>query len=749
MSRTTRTTRATRARHPRRLATAVALVLAATAGGASVAPATAAPAATGPSATADLPQERAVRVPEGGILSGSGPSGFLTVHKEARDRFTWTRYADGGTVELPAGAYRGSVGGDVVVKQNGPTSYELRDMATGAAPVTVDASSLGPASKLLRTAGKTLVLAVEDAAGGTSLHLVSVDDGGKLVDQEVAGLPAGAAFVSYNLPAPDVFALGYTHTVGGTLQKRLAVVDLATGTIADDRALPVSAWSVSASATHVAWYEKDAQGRLTVVSARRGEAATVRTPVTGTASGLQIGLTGDWVTYTLTGGADATEPNPLYAMMARPLAGGTPVKVMDSTQAAHYGSDAVQGGTLAHGEGVYRIAPGADGRPVATLRASSGVGTALELTGQEFPATLSFRTNAPQPSLIWHLNRGNALVHAELTHKATGQRWTSHVAYAQGSPTSRYVTSWDGAFDDYSAARNGAYTWKLIAKPRNGIGPDLVRTGSFTVDSGTGPHDYSDSGAPDLLVRNDEGRLLSYDFRQILTQYVHPSGRTDHGAGWNVYDRVVSAGDVAGSRFADVVGRDRSGVLWFYQGTGTSLARRVQVGGGWQTYDKLTGGSDVTGDGRADLLATDKSGVLWLYRSTGSATKPFASRVRVGGGWQTYDRITATGNIAGARGGDLVARDKDGVLWMYLGKGDGTFTARSRVGGGWQEYDEIVGIGDADRDGRPDLLVDGKALYQGWSLSYYKGTGDARAPFAPRRKLGTMNSFNDENGLVF
>ncbi|MFC8016213.1 hypothetical protein, partial [Streptomyces cinereoruber] len=105
-------------------AVAVALVLAVTVGGASVAPAVAAPAATGPSAVVDLPQEQAVRVPEKGLLRGGGPSGFLTAHEQARDRFIWTRYVDGGTIELPAGTYRGSVGSDVVVKQNGPTSYE-------------------------------------------------------------------------------------------------------------------------------------------------------------------------------------------------------------------------------------------------------------------------------------------------------------------------------------------------------------------------------------------------------------------------------------------------------------------------------------------------------------------------------------------------------------------------------------------------------------------------------------------------
>ncbi|MEU9855319.1 VCBS repeat-containing protein [Streptomyces sp. NPDC047974] len=732
-------------RNARSAAVAVALVLAVTAGGASVAPAVAAPAATGPSATADLPRQQAVRVPEDGLLRGGGPSGFLTVHEQARDRFTWTRYADGSTVELPAGTYRGSVDSDVVVKQNGPTAYELHDMATGTAPVAVDTSSLGPASELLRVVGKTLVMTVENASGGTGLHLVSVD-GDRVAFHKVEGLPADADLVSWGLSVPGVFALGYTHTVDGTLRKRLVVVDLATGTIVDERAVPASAASVNASATHTVWSEKDAQGRLTVVSARRGETATVRTPVTGTY--VDVTVRGDWVTYTRTGGAEATEPNPLYAMMARPLAGGDAIKVMDSTTTVHYGSDAVQGGTLAHGEGVYRIAPGADGRPVATLRASSGLATALTLAYESVPATLSFRTDAPQPSLIWHVGRNNAMATVDLVHKATGKRWTSGPGYVNGD-VGLTAATWDGVFPDWSAARNGAYTWTLTAKPRNGIGPDLVRTGTLTVDSGTAPHDYSDSGAPDLLVRNGEGRLLSYDFRQILSQYLHVPERTDHGGGWNTYDRVVSTGDVAGSRFADVVGRDRSGVLWFYQGTGTSLARRVQVGGGWQTYDKITAGSDLTGDGRADLVAADKSGVLWLYRSTGNATKPFAPRVRIGGGWQTYDRITATGNIAGAKGGDLVARDRDGVLWLYLGKGDGTFTARSRVGGGWQEYDEIVGIGDADRDGRADLLVDGKALYRGWSLSFYKGTGDARAPFAPRRKLTTENTFTDDNGLVF
>ncbi|MFF0423286.1 hypothetical protein ACFYUJ_02585 [Streptomyces sp. NPDC004520] len=53
----------------------------------------------------------------------------------------------------------------------------------------------------------------------------------------------------------------------------------------------------------------------------------------------------------------------------------------------------------------------------------------------------------------------------------------------------------------------------------------------------------------------------------------------------------------------------------------------------------VAGGADVTGDGRADLLARDKTGVLWLYRGTGGAGAPFATRTRIGSGWNTYDRL--------------------------------------------------------------------------------------------------------------
>ncbi|MGW6969114.1 FG-GAP repeat domain-containing protein [Streptomyces zaomyceticus] len=61
-----------------------------------------------------------------------------------------------------------------------------------------------------------------------------------------------------------------------------------------------------------------------------------------------------------------------------------------------------------------------------------------------------------------------------------------------------------------------------------------------------------------------------------------------------------------------------------------------------------------------------------------------------------------------------------------MGRGDGTFAPRTRIGGGWNAYTDTIGIGDANKDGRPDLLAYGPAN----SAYLYTGTGDYKAPCA-------------------
>ncbi|WP_426403593.1 tachylectin-related carbohydrate-binding protein [Streptomyces sp. R-07] len=172
--------------------------------------------------------------------------------------------------------------------------------------------------------------------------------------------------------------------------------------------------------------------------------------------------------------------------------------------------------------------------------------------------------------------------------------------------------------------------------------------------------------------------------------------------------------------------RDRDGVLWQYDATGrrdTPLKPRKRVGGGWNAYTALTKLDRTTAAGGGDLVARDRDGVLWYYRGSGRESAPFEPRRRVGGGWNAYT------SLVGLPGGDLFARDRDGVLWRYPGTGLATqpFGHRVRVGGGWNAYTSIVAFGDGLVAHTPD----------GRQWRYEKADDwDPAVPFKPRRAVG-------------
>ncbi|MFJ9913422.1 FG-GAP repeat domain-containing protein [Actinacidiphila glaucinigra] len=728
----------------RRLTAAVTVVLAVTVGSSVslvVTPSVAVAASNGAGGTAVTAEQTSVGMPPDGEVFGVGMTGFLTVVQGTNPRWRWTRFADGSTTEMNGKTWGSS--SDLVLVEQGD-AYVLQDMTGGIAPVRIDRSALNSSYSLRRVVGATLVMTAPNTAGGTDLHFVDKTDG-TLRDRTVTGLANNATFVSASIDAPAGTLL-VRYTVPSATTSRLALVDVATGAVIETRDTrndePLA--SVSASATRMAWNENSREAGRTIVVAPRGEGEPERIGLGGYGL-LRVDLLGDWVLYAQSGGGTAAEADPLYALTARSLKTGATVKLLDHTlfggMAAPDGSLVAQGGTVAQGEGLYRISLDSDGIPAATMVASTGEPTKVTILKHNIPNVIDLDRNRGVISLDTTVSRPNTRLEIELTHTASQRRWTvARVPQNTWDPGAETIdVSWDGRLDrapgeqgEFAAAYNGAYTWHIKATPLNGIGPVAEVSGAFTVVRKQTPHDFSNNGSPDLLVVDPSGRLKRYDsaYRLDLNR-LYWTSVSAVGPGWQIYDRFTAPGNLGGTSHADIVARDKTGGLWIYEGTGTRdtpFAPRRKVGPGWQIYNKITGGSDLNADGKPDLLATDNAGVLWLYTGTGNINAPFSPRKKIGGGWGTYNEITAVGNIAGASAGDLVARDKGGVLWLYLGKGDGTFAARTRIGSGWNAYSHLVSVGDANRDGRADLVA-----YGAGTAYVYVSTGNWRAPFASRR----------------
>ncbi|MGW1230586.1 FG-GAP repeat domain-containing protein [Streptomyces sp. NPDC001478] len=164
---------------------------------------------------------------------------------------------------------------------------------------------------------------------------------------------------------------------------------------------------------------------------------------------------------------------------------------------------------------------------------------------------------------------------------------------------------------------------------------------------------------------------------------------TQVGKGWGIYNKLVSPGNVGGAAAGDLLGRDKSGNLYLYLNKGNgSLTSRYKVGGGWNAYTEIAGNGDLTGDGKNDIVARDTSGVLWLYKGTGNYKAPFATRTKIGAGWNTYNQLISTGDITEDGKTDLIARDKTGVLYLYKGTGKASapYSGRVKIGTGWNTY---------------------------------------------------------------
>ncbi|MDT9690511.1 VCBS repeat-containing protein [Streptomyces sp. P9(2023)] len=732
----------TSVRSTRRLGSAVATVLAVTLGATALAAPPAAAAAPS-SSSADVGARNApLPMEPGSYVVAAGSEGFFTqTDRPSYSYYRWTRYSDGATTDLrwfttEQEDHPYASGNTAAIEKPFENEVRIFDGATGstdAVPVDADTYDLripgiagGGVFTVADTAGTPPVLKLHTRAEGT---------------REVVGSPLA-----------DPHAILRTATTrhalidgkGADGKTYWIVVDLASAKVVESYVVPAKAdrASVTLSDTRIAWveYEPGSQAAKAVVRNRAGGGETAVPLGQDPDRKLSVRLLGDdWITFGKPGGGTATTPSPLHALTARHLTSGETYKLLDhmvSTADVPEGGQVVGGGTLAQGEGAYRIALDTSGRPAASLVAAIGTDTIAQVEPAKVPTGAVDLDNTDVVPFRWHLNRSNVYVEIRVRRNDI-DGWAVYREVRTGLTAGLVALDWRGDINGdsgpaYTDAPTGDYTWEITATPLDGIGPVMKDSGTFTATREPRHHDFDRNGAPDLLVRSNgsnDAAILSTYFKPDTKQLTGQS--KPFGSGWRMFDRIESVGDVAGDASPELVGRDKDGVLWIYEGRGRStlFQNRKQVGGGWQVYKQLAGGSDLTGDGRADLVASDTSGVLWLYAGTGQLDKPFAPRKRIGAGWQTYNQLTAVGDLAGGPGGDLVARDHDGVLWLYLGRGDGTFTARTKIGAGWNAYTELIGSGDANRDGKADLL----AFSPRDRVAYfYAGTGDRHRPFEKR-----------------
>ncbi|MGW4743531.1 FG-GAP repeat domain-containing protein [Streptomyces sp. NPDC004290] len=705
----------------RALAVAAGTVLAVTAGVALTPPAVAAPAPVAAPAATDAAEQL---LPLPGTLEGAGASGFLTREDRGPEGvlFRWVRQSDGAVTLIPNDyAVRHIDGADSVVSED-RTTATIRDMATGTVVRTVPKSALYQESVLGAVGSTLLSLSTDGTTGFQKLHVYRPD-----ASTLATGLPADATRVGVGTVKGGTVAVHYEVN----RVRYRAVLDLATSTLgrAERSPVPFGAWADDQSDTTRAWLSGDS-APLVIEDLRSGARSSVDL---GYTFRPLVRVLGDWVLFGDTRGFH--EPSPLQALRGRTVS-GQEVRLLDTVKKAvpePDGSLLVQGGTLADGEGLYRVRLGSDGRPAATRIASNGKPVKLTFGPSKIPAVLDLDKNRTGVNLDWPLSRLNAEVTVTLRHQRTGKARTAVLQPSSNDYVAeglvRFV--WDGTLDSGERAFNGAYDWKLTATPKDGLGPAATASGSFTVTRKANASDLTDNGSPDLIVRNN-GNLDRLDLTHTTAVPGFDTVRTGIGHGWDIYDRVETTRNIAGSALPDLVARDKKGDLWLYQGNARGgYDARTRIGGGWQVYDQIAAGSDLNRDGRPDLVATDKAGDLWLHKGTGVATAPFAPRTKIGHGWNAYDRIAATGNIGGDPSGDLVARDRSGVLWLYLGRGDGTFAARTRIGAGWNTYADFTSVADANGNGVDDLV----GINSLGDAKLYLGTGNWRAPYTRPQEL--------------
>jgi hypothetical protein len=270
----------------------------------------------------------------------------------------WTRYADGGSVPVPAaGTAPAPTGTDVLAYKYADGRVDFWDASDGSTDSLRIPDDLAYLTSYDRLTVAYRNVTREDGTASRIVHLLTPGPEGTTRDVTVTGGPAGIRLGP--AAGADATMVWFRAEVAGQLG--VAAVDRATGEVRGwSGPLPTASPRVLAGGGHLV---VGASNSAQVLVFPRDLSAAPLTVTLGSATIENLAVVGDWL-------VDGT-----YPVTARPIAGGDPVTLMSiagTGVAVGPGGTAVRiGRTGAAGDwGIQRITPGADGGPpvVATVK---------------------------------------------------------------------------------------------------------------------------------------------------------------------------------------------------------------------------------------------------------------------------------------------------------------------------------------------------------------------------------------------